>query len=292
MKNNNQKLPIFKKEKIEDYISNKEFISSHGLMDILRSPFHYKKGLEKETEPTKAMIIGSAFHSLLLEPKEFDKEYMIFHKPERYKTMASKENKAVLWDMKEKSYDKLLMEDEFDIIKNMRNEAVSNKRIKELLDLKGVIEQSVYFEDKEFKVKAKIRPDKYCTSGILIDVKTTIDASPEAFARQCMNFNYDLQLAFYADKLEEIIGQKFNDIFIIAIENKYPYACQIYNCAELGFIDIGRKKYKKVMAEYWECLTTNKWQSYEKYAGNEFGIIDLKLPDWHLRSQYENPEII
>ncbi len=293
MKSNNQKLPIFKNENIEDYISNKEYISSHGLMDILRSPFHYKKGLEKAKEPTKAMIIGSAFHSLLLEPKEFDKEYMIFNKPERDKTMASKENKLALLEMKEKCGNKLLMEDEFDIIQNMKNEAISNKRIMELMDIKGYVEQSIYFEDQEFKVKAKIRPDKNCIDNdTLIDVKTTNNASPDDFARQCMNFNYDLQLAFYADTLSELSKSKYTNIFIIAIENQYPYACQVYNCVELGFIDIGRKKYKKAMAEYVECLKTKKWKGYEKYSENEYGIIDLKLPPWYLRSQYENSETI
>lgn len=293
MKNNNQKLPIFKKEKIEDYISNKEFISSHGLMDILRSPFHYKKGLKIKPEPTKALIIGAAFHCLLLEPKEFDKQYEVFTKPYPDHSMNKLQNKNALEDLEESNPDKVILKKEdFNEISNILNEARNNKRIRELLELKGVIEQSIYFEDKEFKVKAKIRPDKYCTSGILIDVKTTIDASPEGFSRQCMNFNYDMQLAFYPDKLREIYGKEFKFIFIIAVENKYPYACQVYNCVELGFIDVGRKKYKKAMADYVECLKTDKWKGYEKYATNPYGIIDLKLPDWHLRSQYGNPEII
>ena len=270
------------KEPIAEYLAKAEFISSHGLMNILRSPFHYKKLLEKKEKPSKSMVIGSAFHSLLLEPYSFPEQYAIFNKPERDKTMSAKANKEALKDLEMLNPDKIvLIEDDANEITKMATQVSKVKGAKDLLKLKGNIEESVYLEVN--KIKIKIRPDKYTENGALIDVKTTKNAHPDSFRRDCLTYHYDLQLAFYADMLKEVTGVEYKDVFIIAVENNYPYACQVYSCSEIGFIDIGRQRYQKAMEIYKECLKTNKYPGYEKYANNEYGIYDLSLPDWFLK---------
>jgi len=270
------------KEQIGEYLTKTDYISSHGLMNILRSPFHYKKLLERKETPSKSMIIGSAFHSLLLEKETFAKNYFAFTKPEPDKTMSSKDNKEAFKDLEMLNPDKIiLMEDDANVILNMAEEVNKVKGARDLLKLKGEVENSIYLEVDGIKIK--IRPDKYCKDGILIDVKTTKNAHPDAFRRDCLTYHYDLQLAFYADMLQEVTGVEFKDVFIIAVENNYPYACQVYGCSEIGFIDIGRTRYRKAMEIYKECLKSNKYPGYEKYTNDEHGIYDLSLPDWFLK---------
>ena len=270
------------KEPIGDYLSKTDYISSHGLMHILRSPFHYKKLLERKEPPTKSMIIGSAFHSLLLEGELHREQYDVFAKPEPDKTMSAKANKEAFKDLEMLNPDKIiLMEDDANIISNMAEEVNKVKGARDLLKLKGEVEESIYLTVD--KTKIKIRPDKYTKDGILIDVKTTKNAHPDAFRRDCLTYHYDLQLAFYADMLQKVTGTEFKDIFIIAVENNYPYACQVYGCSEIGFIDIGRQRYQKAMEIYKECLKSGKYPGYEKYTNDEFGIYDLSLPDWFLK---------
>lgn len=274
--------PQITKEPIGDYLSKTDYISSHGLMNILRSPFHYKKLLERKDPPTKSMIIGSAFHSLLLEPEVFYEQCAVFTKPYPDKTMSNKANKEAFEELKMGNFaETILMKDDYNTILNMAEEVNKVKGARDLLKLKGEVEESIYLEVD--KIKIKIRPDKYCKDGILIDVKTTKNAHPDAFRRDCLTYHYDLQLAFYADMLEKVTGTEFKDVFIIAVENNYPYACQVYNCSEIGFIDIGRTRYQKAMEIYKECLKSNKFPGYEKYTNDEFGIYDLSLPDWFLK---------
>ena len=271
-----------KKETIQDYLSKAEFISAHGLMNILRSPFHYKKLLERTEKPSKSMIIGSAFHSLLLEPDVYDEHYIIFRKPEPEKTMGAKVNKEALAEITvDNPHKTILTEDDANEIFKMVAEVKKVKGARDLLELKGNVEESVYLEVD--KIKIKIRPDKYCKDGILIDVKTTKNAHPDSFRRDCLTYHYDLQFAFYVDMLCKITGTEFKDVFIIAVENSYPHACQVYSCSEIGFIDIGRQRYQKAMEIYKECLKSGKWPGYEKYTNDEFGIYDLSLPDWFLK---------
>ncbi len=275
------------KEPISDYLSKTDFISAHGLMNILRSPFHYKKLLERKEKPSKSMIIGSAFHSLLLEPKAFEEQYTVFRKPEPDKTMSTKANKDALADMKIRlSHKTILMEDDYTIISNMAEEVNAVKSARDLLNLKGNVEESIYLEIDG--VKIKIRPDKYTKNGVLIEVKTTKNAHPNSFRKDCLNYYYDLQPALYTDVLKEISGTEYKDVFIIAVENNYPYACQVYSCSELGFIDIGRGRYQKAMEIYKECLKSGKYPGYEKLANNEYGIFDLSLPDWYLKDNITN----
>ena len=275
-----------KKETIQDYLAKVEYISSHGLMNILRSPFHYKKLLERKKPPSKSMIIGSAFHSLLLEPKVFAEQYAVFCKPEADKTMSSKANKEGFERLKTGNpYKTILIEDDANVIIQMADEVNKVKGAKDLLNLKGNVEESIYLEVD--KIKIKIRPDKYTENGALIDVKTTKNAHPDAFRRDCLTYHYDLQLAFYADMLKEVTGTEYKDLFIIAVENNYPYACQVYSCSETGFIDIGRGRYQKAMEIYKECLKSGKYPGYEKLANNDYGIYDLSLPDWFLKDNID-----
>lgn len=274
--------PQIIKEPIQDYLSKTDYISSHGLMNILRSPFHYKKLLERKEPPSKSMIIGSAFHALLLETDVFTEQYDIFFKPEPDKTMSAKINKEKLAEITMDNPNKtILMADDYNEIARMATEVRGVKGARDLLKLKGNVEESIYLKYEGIKIK--IRPDKYCKSGILIDVKTTKNAHPDSFRRDCLNYHYDLQLAFYADMLGKVLDVEFKDVFIIAVENNYPFACQVYSCSEIGFIDIGRQRYQKAMEIYKECLKSNKYPGYEKYTNDEYGIFNLSLPDWFLK---------
>ena len=58
-----------------------DYVSKSHLDEVNKSPFHYwDKYINPNRviqEPTKQMILGSAFHTLVLEPELFDKEYIV-----------------------------------------------------------------------------------------------------------------------------------------------------------------------------------------------------------------------
>src|SRR5690606_34184749 len=97
------------KEKFKDGIydiTNDQYHGSDGisrsqLMLLNKSPYHYwysvVSGLAPRQEATPAMLIGSAFHTLLLEPHLFEHEYCIMPKIDR-RTSAGKEEWAAFME--------------------------------------------------------------------------------------------------------------------------------------------------------------------------------------------------
>ena len=57
------------------YHSYPEGISSTGLKAVLRSPAHYK--FQAARTPSRAMEIGTAIHTALLEPDRFAADYVL-----------------------------------------------------------------------------------------------------------------------------------------------------------------------------------------------------------------------
>jgi len=85
----------------------------------------------------------------------------------------------------------------------------------------------------------KIKPDIACPDwGILIDLKTTSDASPEAFKWSAKKFNYHLQAYHYLDVANKIHMETngytrpvFHTFLFVAIEKSAPYTVRIHECS-------------------------------------------------------------
>jgi len=65
-------------------------ISKHGLDAIARSPLDYVMGKLHPRSSTPAMALGTALHTLLLEPERFADQFV----PAEYTSFRSKEAKA------------------------------------------------------------------------------------------------------------------------------------------------------------------------------------------------------
>ena len=60
-------------------MSNEEYhahqaLGSSSLKQLLKSPYKFFQGIK--INQTKAMVIGSTVHKLVLEPQDFDKEFL------------------------------------------------------------------------------------------------------------------------------------------------------------------------------------------------------------------------
>ena len=52
-------------------------LSFSSLKEFIRSPRHYVNYLTRERKQTEAMLFGAICHKLILEPQDFEKEYII-----------------------------------------------------------------------------------------------------------------------------------------------------------------------------------------------------------------------
>jgi len=97
-------------------------------------------------------------------------------------------------------------------------------------------------------------------SGIVLDLKTTIDASPKGFAKSVRQYGYLFQSAWYMTALRAM-GERPKQFVFLVVEKSEPYATA---CYALDNNDI-EKEIPRVLESiklYGECLRTDVWPGY------------------------------
>lgn len=241
-------------------------ISNSGLKLVGRSPAHFK--YQPEKPETRNKVLGSALHMGMLEPDLFYKKYTLLSN--------AKDRVCRLYrDAKEQFGEEfVLVASECAKVEGIIKSLWSNAEISYMLSRQGHGELSGFSTDPETGVMCRHRFDKITNSGIGIDIKTTIDARPEAFSKFILNYGYHMQNAFYADQYEWITGKQLEDFVFIVVESESPYACKMYRLDQES-IDIGRSQYRSALNEYAAALESGIWDSY---GCN--GIEEISIPQW------------
>lgn len=250
-----------------EYHKDTEKISKSGLDLIHKSPLHY---WEKYLNPmhiektTPALILGSAVHCAVLEPQEFGKRYAVAPTADK----RTKEGKEIHANFEASVQGMQIISKDDSIVCERIMEAVQRHSEASLLLSKiNKVEQVLEFEDM------KCKPDGICESlHLLIDLKTTEDASPTAFGRSALKYRYDVQAAFYSDIYEAVYKHRPEGFIFIAVEKTPPYAVAVY-VIEDADIEIGRQKYKADLEIWRECKLKNEWKGFA-------GLNTLKLPNY------------
>lgn len=219
-----------------EYHATKSHLSASSIKKILDNPYEFLNPVEMNSPE---LLIGSVVHKLVLEPDTFDDEFAVMPAIDR-RTKAGKEEYAAFL---EASKDKECIPLDFYNKAVAMSKAVNDqKEIKDLLLSNGVAERSVFGEIDGVKVRC--RPDYYREDlGLIVDLKTTQDAHPDAFAKSIANFGYFIQAAFYLDVLRSV-GLSANKFVFVAVSKKEPYMVGVYELTP-NDIDLGREMYKK-----------------------------------------------
>ncbi|MGE0527858.1 MAG: PD-(D/E)XK nuclease-like domain-containing protein [Bdellovibrionales bacterium] len=242
-------------------------VGSTSLKNVLRSPAHYLHEKEHPSEPTPAMQFGSACHEALLEPNVFQANAIVMPKFEGTGSRAAKEQ----W-LLENHGKRVIKADEHADILGMLKAVQSHKTARALLS-GGAAEESYFWQDPDTGIICKCRPDFLRDGHILVDIKTTQNADPSDFTKQIANFKYHLQAAFYLDGVSEVVGQRFDQFIIIAIEKSAPYGISVHLLDE-ATIDAGRFLYKKALKILKECKIKNQYPGYPDQ------ILTTAIPSW------------
>ena len=239
-------------------------VSSSALKDLFygKNPNQcHKKYIEKSIkhEPSTAMLIGSATHKLILEPKTFKDEFAVWEGARK----AGGEWKAFQENHETKDIITLAQYEE---IEAMRDAVENNKEARNLLS-GGEAERSVFWRDEETGVLCRARCDyqKHQNGkNILIDLKTCISAEPEKFARDLFNMGYPLQEAMYRE------GFKADAFAFVAVEKK-TNVVQVYTLDQL-FDEVGHFCFRQALEQWAGHLSTDVWPTYRT------GVTQLDCP--------------
>lgn len=248
-------------------------VSSTALKEISQGKnpaWCYRKFIKKEIphKQSTAMLIGSATHKLILEPKTFHHEFVVWDG-----RRAGKEYNA----FKDRNYAKdILTREEFNQIQAMRDAVFACPEAALLLS-GGEAETSVFWRDPDTGVLCRARADYFKISNgkrIVIDVKTCKSAEPQQFAKDLVNMGYPIQQGMYVD------GFQADSFGFIAVE-KETNTVQVY-VLNAEFYEGAHVEYRKALDTWAKCLNNNEWPTYAT------GITELSPPYWWLEKVYAN----
>ena len=248
-----------------DYHADPAVSASH-LHAVAASPYHYwSRFLAPDRPPsvqTAAMKLGSLTHCAVLEPDQLASRYGIA--PDR-RTNAGK---AAVAEMEAAGIEAVTapeMEQAMAMAASVRSHQAAAALLRD-----GKAEQSFWFDDIATGLRCKCRPDWY-TGSTIVDLKTTVDASPKGFAKSVAQWRYHVQQSHY-------LAGTFAERFVfIAVEKSYPYAVGVYelDADAVQFGDYERRNNLQTIAD---CRAISEWPGY----GNT--IQPLSLPKWALQT--------
>lgn len=254
-------------------------ISQSALSALARSPLHYwaqhVDPNRERREPSAAMKLGSAIHMAVLEPELFVEAYVIAPKVDR----RTKDGKATWDQFVIDAGDKELLSAEDYIVCQSIAQQVRNHPTARKVFQDGIAEESVYWHDRETGLLCRCRPD-WMKGNVIVDLKSTDDASHAAFQRSAWNYRYWMQAAWYMDGVEQATGIRPEAFVFAAFEKSAPYACAFYYADE-AMLEMGRREYRKLLNVLTHCIATDTWPGYPTE------VTALGVPSWAIAANKE-----
>jgi exodeoxyribonuclease VIII len=251
---------------------------SHSLLENVRRTPLYALAKKLRPDPsTPSMILGSAIHCAVLEPERFKKVYAL-QPPGDGRTKAVKEAREELAaagfiPLKEEDWEACRM-----IPENIAKHPAAAK-ILEVATGREVSCFATLISESGIPMDCKIRPDAVCPEQFtVVDLKTTVDASPNGFPRQIYNMGYHRGAAFYLDVMRAYTDTKagakpYDTYCYIAIQNDLPYEVAVYVLTEEA-VEVGRREYRADFDAWAKCVTKGD------FTGFPLGIQNVGLPTW------------
>ena len=202
----------------------KQFLSNSDIKSLLENPLNFKK----PSPPNPAFVVGSYFHTCILEPDKLEKFKIV-----KSKTRNNKEYKEIAGE------DICLLQHEVDQIELMREKVLEVDLFKDLI-LDGAVEYEqpglVELEGMQWKGKADIVNHN---SQLIIDLKTTNNIN--TFASSAHKFNYDSQAYIYS--------KMFNMDFVFIVVDKKTHQLGLFDCSD-KFLQSGQNKVALAVQAY------------------------------------------
>jgi hypothetical protein len=243
-----------------------------------RSAAHAREMMLNPPDQTPAMALGSATHAAVLEPALFDAEWAVAPKIDKRFTEGKKKWAKFEAENSDKN---IITANEYAQCISMQRSALSNPLVAELVGEAGYTELSFVWIDEETDVLCKGRIDRFgrlMGHSVIADLKTTENASMNAWEREVVKYQYHAQSAFYMDGLDAASPSIVRRFIWIALEKKPPYAVALYE-PDAATLDKGRRMYRNYLRQWVTCTTSGMWPGYVS------SIQPLLLPDWALRHQ-------
>lgn len=218
---------------------------------------------------TPSLAFGSLAHTAVLQPHLLADRYHVVDM-ER----ISAREKATKDAMAAAGGRELVKRSDWDDALRLRDVVHSHPTLREMLAPVGLLtEVSFYWHDPATGLLCRGRADGLRNDWrAVLDLKSTVDASPDGFAKSVASYNYHWQQAHYQHGLS-FTWQKPEAFFFIAIENEDPFLPAIYEL-DRHAVELGERQVAENLEAWAECERTGIWPGYPEQPQ------PLDLPGW------------
>lgn len=242
-----------------------------------RTMAHGRQAEIEEKDDTAALAFGTAFHSAVLEPDQFRRDYIVAPACDRRTRDGKEEWTAFV----EASAGRLpITQADHAAAEAMIRGVYGNRDCAELLANAKARELSFVWRDDATGLMCKARIDLLTTYAgwtVIVDLKSTADASRGGFQRQMTSLGYYRQLAWYRMGLQALSPvEEPRRCALIAVEKAPPYLAKAYEL-DGEALAIGEQEMRELLARYAEARASGVWGGY----GDD--MAGLSLPTWKVR---------
>jgi hypothetical protein len=294
-------------------------LSASRLAAFAESPKTYKSQyILKEIEPTPAMEMGKIYHKAILEADKFEDEYVVMETKENFictveqlkdaikacgeKPVSGKKQNLIdqlnaldpnarIWEMyvaeMNQQGKKLISAELWKKCQRMTQEVLNHDLLAKFFtegqkEIKATwkFDEEIYFN----MVMDFFHPNLIDGDSVIMDIKTTADASPRACYNTVKKNKLLLQAAIYVDGVKQITGKEpyFGWAFV---ESSPPYHVTVI-MADSGQLELGQRWYRGLIKEFMNCKRSNNWPSYDNGRA-----MHLEIDDWFFKKiEEEYPE--
>lgn len=249
-----------------EYHGDNDWLSSSGLRELLKpgGPARFRYRLDNGSGHEAHFDEGHAAHAEVLGTGL----EMVEVKAKDWRTKAAQE-------ARDKAYAEgkvPLLTAAAEMVRGMGEAVRNSSAVMALLD-GGNPEVSAYCIDASTWTKLRARPDylKQRADGLYtaIDYKTTVDASPRAFAKSAAKYGYPIQEAVYRRVLRAL-GIEVVDFIFIAQEKTPPYLPSLHE-NDAWDMELADRLVERGIEIYAECLAMNEWPGY----GSDINVMRM-----------------
>ena len=225
-------------------------------------------------EETEAMKIGRAIHCYILEGyEEFHKRYII---PDLFPTKPNKRSTQKTVDTYSQWLNSLgdkeaITQDDFNAIVAMDFSVRCHPFAAKLLT-GGISETTIIWTDIETEIQCKVRPDRIPdgNKGVILDLKSTSNASSYSFKTDCIKYGYARECGMYMEGFAMAKNALFKDLVFafIAVEKEPPYRVEVYTL-DIDFVQYGWLEFHRLLQIEKECREKGFWPHYVNAGAEE-----------------------
>lgn len=222
-------------EPLEVYLATGEYVSSSTLRRFARAGEGARSPAAVDHDG-RYLVLSQALHAYLLEPHRFEQDFFVLEES----GAAQLEQE----DLLERTW---LTGRQFATLKAVREavERYPKAPVASWID-NGIKELSIYWTDASGG-RWKARPDCF-TDEVIVELKTTTDVRPKAFARARSRFGYDLQAAQYVEAVSRLSGRTPRVVFL-AVEIWERVAVWVHELSRAE-LEEARRQLERVRADY------------------------------------------